>query len=223
MSPNGTDCGPFAGGSAIAEDSAWDALGDSALWAPRPVGTDALALFSALRSCRGVVDVIVTEDRVAVYFRPGYLNSGTSPCGLEGALKRAEIERALNTPRELVIRTRYDGPDLGEVADLSGRTSEEVVGLHTSSAYFVGMLGFLPGFAYLNGLDPRLIAPRRRVPRPRVEAGSVAIAARYTAVYPFASPGGWNVIGHAEGCELFRSDTGATLRLGDRVRFERVG
>jgi UPF0271 protein len=85
------------------------------------------------------------------------------------------------------------------------------------------MLGFLPGFAYLNGLDPRLIAPRRRVPRPRVEAGSVAIAARYTAVYPFASPGGWNVIGHAEACELFRSDTGATLRLGDRVRFERVG
>lgn len=223
MSSHGTGSGPLAGGSAIAEDSVWDALGDSALWAPRPVGTDAFALFSALRSCSGVVDVIVTEERVAVYFRPGYLSPGTSPCGLDGALKGAAIEHPLNTPRELVIPTRYDGPDLGEVADLSGRTPEEVVALHTSGAYLVGMLGFLPGFAYLNGLDPRLVAPRRRVPRPRVEAGSVAIAARYTAVYPFSSPGGWNVIGHAEGCELFRSDTGATLRLGDRVRFEQVG
>jgi UPF0271 protein len=176
-----------------------------------------------LRACAGVVDVIVTEERVAVYFRPGYLNPGAAPCGLDAALKRAAIEHALNAPRELVIRTRYDGPDLGEVARLSGRTPEEVIAVHASGAYFVAMLGFLPGFAYLNGLDSRLVAPRRRVPRPRVEAGSVAIAARYTAVYPFASPGGWNVIGHAEGCELFRSDTGSALRLGDRVRFDRVG
>jgi 5-oxoprolinase (ATP-hydrolysing) subunit A len=207
----------------MADDSKWRALGDSALWAPRPAAADPLALFSALRSCAGVLDAVVTEERVAVYFHPGYLNPGACPSELESALERAAAERASETPRELSIRARYDGPDLDEVAELVGRSREEVVDLHTSGVYFVGMLGFLPGFAYLGGLDPRLIAPRRRAPRPRVEAGSVAIAARYTAVYPFASPGGWNVIGHAEGCELFRSDAGATLRLGDRVRFERVG
>jgi 5-oxoprolinase (ATP-hydrolysing) subunit A len=198
--------------------SLWEALGDSAAWAPRPEGTDAPALLSALRACSGVIDTVVTEERVAVYFHPS-----APPSGLDDALERAAIERPSGTGRAVVIRARYDGPDLGEVATLSMRTPEEVIAMHATGIYVVRMLGFLPGFAYLGGLDPRLVAPRRRVPRPRVEAGSIAIAARYTAVYPFASPGGWNVIGHAEGCELFRSDTGATLRLGDCVRFERVG
>jgi UPF0271 protein len=127
------------------------------------------------------------------------------------------------TPREVIVRVSYDGPDLALVASLSGLPAEDVIRLHAAGVYVVRMVGFLPGFAYLGGLEPRLVVARRSVPRPRVDAGSVAIAADYTAVYPFASPGGWNVIGHAQGAEMFRSDTGALLRLGDRVRFERVG
>jgi KipI family sensor histidine kinase inhibitor len=160
----------------------------------------------------------VTEERVAVYFNPR-----TCPNGLDRALERAAAPVRETTRRELVVPTRYDGPDLGEIAASSGLSADEVISLHSSAVYIVGMLGFLPGFAYLSGLDPRLVAPRRSVPRARVEAGSVAIAARYTAVYPFASPGGWNVIGRTDGTLLFRGDTGAALRLGDHVRFERVG
>jgi UPF0271 protein len=197
---------------------AWRALGDSALWAPRPNGASARVLFTELRSCAGVVDAVVTEEKVCVYFNPGRV-----PTDLDGALERAAVARAPTEAREFVIRTRYDGLDLQELAARNSQSDEAIVAAHAAGVYVVTLMGFLPGFAYLTGQGLDLVAPRRPVPRPRVEAGSVAVAAGYTAVYPFASPGGWNVIGHAVGFEPFRSDTGATLRLGDHVRFERVG
>jgi UPF0271 protein len=201
----------------------WSALGDEALWAPRPerpqedkeAGT--LALCSALRACDGVLDAVVTEDRLCVYFDPPRL-----PRGLDDALERATLESA-ESPRDIVLRARYDGPDLDGLTALTGLSREEIIRAHAAGSYVVRVMGFLPGFAYLGGLDSRLVVPRRGVPRPRVEAGSVAIAAEYTGVYPFASPGGWHIVGHAVDAELFRTDAGARLRLGDRVRFERVG
>jgi KipI family sensor histidine kinase inhibitor len=77
----------------------------------------------------------------------------------------------------------------------------------------------MPGFAYLRGLDPRLVIPRRATPRPRVPAGAVAIGGPYTGVYPLASPGGWHLLGTAIGAALFDVRSGATLALGDRVTF----
>jgi UPF0271 protein len=204
--------------------SAWQPFGDAALWAPRPsedeTGSDALALWKTLRACPGVIDAVVTEERVCVHFDPRHPPPGLER--LDQALDRPPVAKEKEPPRDLVLRVHYDGADLHEVAAQASRSPEEVVRLHLASVYVVRMMGFLPGFAYLGGLEPQLVIPRRAVPRPRVEAGSVAIAAEYTAVYPFASPGGWNVIGHAIDAELFRNDTGARLRLGDRVRFEWV-
>ena len=90
----------------------------------------------------------------------------------------------------------YDGEDLDAVAAAVGLDRNAVIALHAEREYRVAMLGFLPGFAYLHGLDERLRLPRR-APRPRVPAGSVAIAAQYTGIYPFASAGGWNLLGRA--------------------------
>ena len=89
--------------------------------------------------------------------------------------------------------------------------------------YVVAAIGFLPGFAYLRGLDARLVVPRRAAPRTRVEALSVAIAGPYAGVYPFESPGGWNLLGTAVGFSPFDARAGAVLALGDRVRFVEVG
>jgi KipI family sensor histidine kinase inhibitor len=119
------------------------------------------------------------------------------------------------------IEVVYDGADLEDIARHAGLSSADVVSLHTSRDYVVELIGFLPGFAYLGPLDERLIVGRRATPRPRVPAGSVAIAGAYTGVYPAASPGGWHLLGHVVDITLFdpRRDPPALLRPGDRVRF----
>jgi KipI family sensor histidine kinase inhibitor len=118
----------------------------------------------------------------------------------------------------------YDGPDLSEVAQRTGMTPESVIDIHCSREYRVYMLGFAPGFAYLGDLDQRLALPRRESPRKRVSKGSVAIAEAQTAVYPSSTPGGWHLIGRTE-VTMFdpTRDPPATLAVGDRVRFERIG
>jgi 5-oxoprolinase (ATP-hydrolysing) subunit B len=92
--------------------------------------------------------------------------------------------------------------------------------LHVAGAYVVAFVGFLPGFAYLDGLDARLHVPRRAQPRTRVPAGSVAIAGAQSGVYPFDSPGGWHVIG-TTALRMFDPDRepAALLQPGDAVRF----
>ncbi len=99
-----------------------------------------------------------------------------------------------------------------------------MIELHSAAEYRVGAIGFAPGFAYLGGLDPRLVLPRRATPRARVPAGSLAIAEAQTAIYPQASPGGWHLLGRSPWRPF---DPAATppcpLALGDRVRFVAIG
>lgn len=113
-----------------------------------------------------------------------------------------------------------DGPDLDSVAELTGLRAADVVELHAGREYRVWFLGFAPGFGYLGPLADELVVPRLPTPRERVPAGSVAIAGPQTAVYPFAMPGGWRLIGRTE-APLWdvRRDPPALLAPGDRVRF----
>jgi KipI family sensor histidine kinase inhibitor len=99
------------------------------------------------------------------------------------------------------LNVRYggdDGPDLRAVAERTGLSESAVVELHAGTTYRVYLLGFVPGFAYLGTLPAALELPRRSEPRTRVPAGSVAIAGRQTAVYPFSTPGGWHLIGRTD-------------------------
>lgn len=87
------------------------------------------------------------------------------------------------------------GPDLEDVAEFAGLGVEDTIALHSSKPYLIYMLGFLPGFSYLGGLDMRLAMPRLETPRIRIEAGSVGIGGESTGIYPLASPAGWRLIG----------------------------
>jgi len=112
------------------------------------------------------------------------------------------------------------GPDLSVVAEHSGMTQQQVVGLHASIEYVVWFLGFQPGFPYLGGMPEALATPRRAEPRVRVPAGSVAIGGSQTGIYPLETPGGWNLIGHTD-ITLFNPQRKepVLLRPGDRLRF----
>jgi KipI family sensor histidine kinase inhibitor len=128
---------------------------------------------------------------------------------------------ARQPPTVHTIEVVYDGPDLEEVAAMTGLAPAQVGEFHASREYVVELVGFLPGFGYLASLDPRLVVPRRASPRPRVAAGSLAIAGPYTGVYPLASPGGWHVIGRVIDATLFDPERNppSLFAPGDRVRF----
>ena len=136
---------------------------------------------------------------------------GTTP---ETAPKSHEVE----------IAVRYDGPDLDDVARLTGLSPAEVVAAHTGMPWRVAFGGFAPGFAYLVGGDPRLRVPRRGRPRPWVPAGAVGLAGEFSGVYPRASPGGWQLVGTTDAVlwDVDR-DPPALLAPGTSVRFVAVG
>jgi len=125
-----------------------------------------------------------------------------------------------HTGRTVTIPVVYDGDDLADVARRCGMSVDAVVAAHTSTEFRAAFCGFAPGFAYLVGLPAALHLPRRDSPRTAVPAGSVAIAAEYSAVYPRSSPGGWHLLGRTE-CAMFdvARDSPAIVVPGDTVRF----
>jgi inhibitor of KinA len=145
---------------------------------------------------------------------------------LERTLKQclARLEDvSLPRPRQVQIPVCYGGehgPDLIDVSAMHGMTPEQVIELHSSTTYLVYFLGFIPGFAYLGELPEALVTPRLATPRRSVPPGSVGIAGSQTGVYPFATPGGWRLLGRTP-VSMFRSDRNelSLLTIGDRVRF----
>jgi len=177
------------------------------------------------RSALPVTDVVVGYRTVMVFVDP--LANGAEAAGatLESiALAQADTP---DTAGPLVeVPVCYDepyAPDLDDVAAFGSCTPDDVIALHLSREYRVFVVGFVPGFAYMASVDPRIAAPRRSSPRVKVPAGSVAVAAGQTGIYPAPTPGGWNVIGR---CPIRPYDPARTapflFRAGDRVRFQRV-
>jgi inhibitor of KinA len=125
--------------------------------------------------------------------------------------------------RTVEVPVCYDpvfAPDLEEISSLTKVAKEDVQILHASSKHLVLMVGFSPGQPYIGGLDSRLSVPRRATPRTRIPAGAVAIANAQTCVYPFETPGGWNIIGRTP-LRVFdpARDPASLFAPGDRVRF----
>jgi inhibitor of KinA len=122
--------------------------------------------------------------------------------------------------RIIEIPLVYDGEDLSYVANFHQISEAQTVELHTARTYRVYMMGFLPGFAYMGGLDARIATPRKSLPRTKVPAGSVGIAGNQTGIYPSESPGGWQLIGRTE-LQLYtpNADEITLLKAGDLVKF----
>lgn len=170
-----------------------------------------------------VEDVVPAYLTLTVFYDPLHTTYGEMSAKLIDACAGVSAAGTAVESRDHVIPVRYDGMDLQAVATATALSPAEVIARHTGREYSVDLLGFVPGFAYLSELDSSLQLPRRAEPRPRVSAGSVAIAAAQTAVYPLDTPGGWHIIGRTE-TTMFdpARDPPALLRAGDTVRFESV-
>jgi len=113
-------------------------------------------------------------------------------------LVAAPLPALVNKPALVEIPVCYEdafAPDMERVLKHTGLTRQELVTTHSNADYLVHMLGFMPGFLYLGGLDPKLSCPRKTTPATRIPRGAVAIGGQQTGVYPGESPGGWNIIG----------------------------
>ncbi|KQP35884.1 urea amidolyase family protein [Pseudorhodoferax sp. Leaf274] len=178
-----------------------------------------LALLASLqeRPIAGVDELVPAARTILVRYRPAAVSAAALAKDIAGRRLDRQVERA---GTRIEIEVDYDGEDLDEVAQILGATREEVIAWHTGSDYTVAFTGFAPGFAYLSGGDPRLDVPRRKTPRTRVPAGAVALAGTFSAVYPQASPGGWQLLGvtHTPMWDLAQA-VPALLQPGFRVRF----
>ncbi|MFI7494576.1 5-oxoprolinase/urea amidolyase family protein [Kocuria sp. M4R2S49] len=207
--------------------------------APAPSGTRGvrpLGPRAALVECADLRDAVAVHARLAGADLPGLVDC---VAGAETVVVRASTTTALRDivraaraaprgsagtgeARTVTIDVVYDGEDLAAVGELTGLGADGVVRAHSGQAWTAAFAGFAPGFFYCVG-EEGLDVPRRDTPRTAVPAGSVALAGRFSAVYPRSSPGGWQLIGRtaARMFDLDREDP-ALLRPGDRVRYRPV-
>ncbi|WP_306956180.1 allophanate hydrolase subunit 1 [Streptomyces sp. B4I13] len=194
-------------------------VGDDALLVEMASGAEAEALHAELvrRRAAGLLGAreIVPAARTVL------LEGLTDPGRVASELATTHVPPAPPREQDVVeIPTRYDGPDLAEVAAHWGVTAREAARIHAAAEFRVAFCGFAPGFGYLTGLPARYEVPRRATPRTAVPAGSVALAGPYTGVYPRASPGGWQLIGATEAVLWDHTRVpAALLSPGTRVRF----
>jgi len=141
-----------------------------------------------------------------------------------------QVSPAARAPQTHSIPTCYHpelAPDLLEVAARCGLSLHSFIELHTTAEFEVALLGFAPGFAYLEGLPQALNVPRRASPRLKVPAGSVALGGAQCGIYPLESAGGWQLIGRTPLVLLdltldHKLERASRFQLGDRVRFEAI-
>lgn len=193
---------------------------------PDPAGVSLIRAASdrlaSLKETGEVQDLVPAYTTLMVCYNP-LLNDFDSLAGKIAAQLQGLDSAPQDNGRLVTIPVWYDpevGPDLERVAQWHGISIDEVIRRHCDRDYPVVAIGFAPGFAYLGDVAPNLATPRLDSPRARVAPGTVALAERQTAVYPIATPGGWNLLGRTA-MRLFDPTLEGLCPVapGDRVRF----
>lgn len=175
-----------------------------------------------MQHIEGITDMIPTYCSLLINYDPRVILYDELKTRISGLVK---IDYATGAARKRVfeIPVCYGGefgPDLHTIAEHAGLTEEEVIAIHSSKDYLIYMLGFLPGFTYLGGLDERIHTPRLANPRLKIPAGSVGIGGSQTGIYPMASPGGWQLMGKTPVKTYDPSrEVPILVEAGDYIRF----
>jgi len=170
----------------------------------------------------GVVDVIPSFCALLINYDPRVIGYEEIKDRIRNLLK-VEIKAGDERKKIFEIPVCYGGdfgPDIATIAEHAGLTEEEVIEIHSSRDYLIYMLGFLPGFCYLGGLDERIFTPRLASPRLKIDAGSVGIGGSQTGIYPLDSPGGWQLMGKTP-VKTYDPDREVPILVeaGDYIRF----
>lgn len=181
-----------------------------------------LSMDFASSPIKGIIEYIPTYRSLLINYDPGLI-SGES---LIKKLKKrtASLKSAARDKKTVfLIPVCYDDEfalDIGNVCSHSGLSKDEIIRIHSGTDYLIYMLGFLPGFPYLGGLDERIFTPRLETPRTIIPAGSVGIGGKQTGIYPLASPGGWQLIGKTP-VKTYDPEREAPILFsaGDYIRF----
>lgn len=173
----------------------------------------------------GLEEIVPAERSLLLVFEAAHSPTAAMRRAVRAALLAFDgAEQGAPTRHKLpVCYAEQFAPDLPAIADAAGLSPQAVIDQHSRILYTVQAVGFAPGFAYLGTVDARIATPRLQTPRQQVPAGAVGIADARTAVYPAASPGGWNIIGRCP-ARLFdvHQDPPGCLHVGDQVRFKAV-
>lgn len=165
----------------------------------------------------GFRDLVPSYTALALHYDPLVSDIDDMTERIEQVIQRIwaseQSEEMGKSAKVIQLKVCYTGEDLQRVASHNGLSVSEVIARHTAPIYTVAMIGFIPHFPYLIGLDKRLETPRLSSPRTKVPAGSVAIGGSQTGIYPSESPGGWNIIGTTDPEPLKQ------LEPGDRIKF----
>lgn len=185
-----------------------------------------ISLLESLRAMQleGIIDYSVSYTKLMIYYDPMIIGSSD----VEEAIRKInaeELQTPLNKKKIIEIPVCYDdkfGLDLNRYYE-EGLTIEQIQTLHTEREYYVYMIGFLPGFPYLNGVNDKLKMPRKETPRTRIPKGSVGIAGSQTGFYPTSSPGGWNIIGRTPiNIDIENDGLNVPYRAGDYIKFKPI-